>query len=110
MTIFIDLDGTLVEHNYDPQRTDDIILHGTVETLLRWRDDGHRLVLTTARCQIDCERFIARMRHHGIVFSHVVCDITAEPRVLINDRKGTARKAFSVNIDRNRGIGEVLLP
>jgi histidinol phosphatase-like enzyme len=105
-TIFIDLDGTIVKHNYNPQEQMDELLPGSLKLLRRWKAEGHKIILTTARDTRDCRMFLNAMREQlSFTFDDVITGITAGPRFLINDRKHPdADKAIAFNLDRNVGL------
>jgi capsule biosynthesis phosphatase len=50
MRICLDLDGTVCENKEDGARYSDVLpMPGAVETIARWRAEGHYVVLQTAR-------------------------------------------------------------
>lgn len=100
---FIDLDGTLVFHNYDPENIDDEYLPGVIDYLFSIKDQY--LVLTTARSYTHTYKILDELSEtFGIHFSKVLCDLPIGERYLINDYKGTTIKAFSINVKRNKGL------
>jgi hydroxymethylpyrimidine pyrophosphatase-like HAD family hydrolase len=108
-TIFIDLDGTLVIHNYQPSTIPDVILPGIVSKLLTWQNEGFNLVLTTGRQAKDCDLILQQFQDSGITFCYCLFNLGAGKRYLINDKKDNTLKAISINIDRNLGIQDVIL-
>lgn len=107
-TIFIDLDGTLVEHNYDPQNIDEVFIDSTLEFVERHKTSY--LVLTTSRTFDNCRNAIRRLKEKSIEFDEILCELPTGRRILINDHKeGTYDKAIAINILRNVGIDDSFL-
>lgn len=109
-TIFVDLDGTIVEHNYQPGVKEDVFLSGAIERLRTWSEQGHMIVVTTARTREEARRAINHIVVNcpGEVAS--VTGITTGVRVLINDRSPEGQdKAHAININRDEGIDGVVL-
>lgn len=109
-TIFVDWDGTIVKHNYTPEFTPDEFLPGAVEMLKAWKEAGHTVVVTTARHgTLEMSKIMTKM-HEIIPHCLIAWGLTTGPRVLINDRSPEgATKAFAINVDRDKGIGDVVL-
>lgn len=104
MTIFVDLDGTLVYHNYSPETVDDIFIPGSLEKVREWVAGGHKVIITTGRTQKEAAQLI-HCFPAGVSF---LWDCGTGPRVLINDHKfGEGEKAFAFNVVRDGGIGEL---
>jgi len=112
-TIFMDIDGTLVQHvspfesakrNHKME-----LLPGTIEKLEEWDMKGYILILTTGRkesCRKELEKQLSDV---GIMYDQLVMGICGGIRVLINDRKpyGDFNTAVSINLDRNQGIENI---
>ena len=105
-TIFVDLDGTLVIQNYEPDIQEDVVIERTFNFLLeRQKCDGAELVITTARTHAHCTKVKDILEARGLNIAHVLCDLSAGERILINDRsKDGDLKAFAINPVRNRGF------
>lgn len=110
-TYFLDIDGTLLHHAdnlcnmmmWEPRP-----IQGTQETLLKWRADGHYIVITTARPE-GLRSLTERQLHSvGIFYDQLVMGLTSGPRVLVNDTKpdGTIT-AISHSIERDSGIANI---
>lgn len=103
VTIFIDLDGTLVRHNYSPDLIMEMILPG-YQYLIENRDKFY-LVLTTARSEELASSAIAMLKGAGLIFDVILYDLPTGSRHLINDYKDEFKpKAFVYNVLRNEGI------
>ena len=111
ITIFCDIDGTLVKHNkpteiqqpsYSMQ-----LLEGTLEKLLEWDKNGYTIILTTGRKESLRSVTEKQLCECGIIYDKLIMGIGGGKRYLINDRKpyGDEDYAVAINIDRNVGIG-----
>lgn len=111
-TIFLDIDGTLVEHK-NPHLTSlpshkMNVLDGTIEKLLDWNKKGYVIILTTGRKESTREVTIKQLQDVGIFYDQLIMGVGRGPRIIINDNKpdGTLT-AFAVNLIRNVGIGDI---
>jgi hypothetical protein len=102
-TIFVDLDGTLVKHNYDPENIPDEFLPGARDTLLSWLEKGYAVVLVTARSFVHTRQWLFKLANEQISFTQVVCNLPAGKRILINDSKDGQDTAFSYVVKRDKG-------
>jgi hypothetical protein len=106
-TIFIDLDGTIVQHQVPPYKPS-VLIPGVIEKLLQWRQEGHRIVLTTARPFLEAEEALVLLRNFGFAFDECVFSITPGKRYIINDRKyDDEDKAIGINLQRDKGLLDV---
>tara|TARA_R100000458_G_C8229073_1_gene211316 strand:+ start:165 stop:569 length:405 start_codon:yes stop_codon:yes gene_type:complete len=122
-TWFIDIDGTIVKHLYNQDIDAAIESLGdrshTLETpidkslnFLQKLPKEDTVVLTTARDGKHKEHTERMLKHFGIRYDHIMFDLRAGPRYLINDIKpvGTAgnttpiNTAYSLNVNRDEGI------
>jgi hypothetical protein len=108
-TIFSDIDGTLIEQ----VRFEDLdanvvnVLPGVLEKFNEWYEEGHYIVLTTARP--DYLRLVTtlQMQKAGIRYHQLVMGIGREERILINNNsKGepTKARAMAVAVGRDAGF------
>lgn len=110
-TYFLDIDGTLLHHGndlYGMMMGEPRPIQGTQETLLKWRADGHYIVITTARPE-GLRSLTERQLHSvGIFYDQLVMGLTSGPRVLVNDTKpdGTIT-AIAHSIERDSGIANI---
>jgi haloacid dehalogenase-like hydrolase len=105
-TVFLDLDGTLVFHNYETGINQDKLLPGTLEALAALRSENYYIVLTTGRTEQQCLSFLNEMeKTHGFKFDRLVFDLPTGIRVLVNDRETDSLqdKAIAINVTRNQG-------
>jgi len=113
VTIFCDIDGTLVLHEKP-----DIISHpkhgmtlleGTISKLIEWDKLGYRVILTTGRKESMRKETERQLAECGIFYDKLIMGLGGGKRVLINDRKpnGTEDYAIAINIKRNSGIGDI---
>ena len=86
-TIFSDIDGTLVHQvnfeDLDPFKS--VALPGVVDKMVKWFDEGHHIVLTTARPEHLRKATHLEMKHLGIPFHQLVMGIGRAERILINN-------------------------
>lgn len=111
-TLFLDIDGTLVEH-INPSVSSlpnhkMCILSGTIEKLLEWNKKGYLIVLTTGRRESHREMTIKQLQEAGIFYDQLIMGLGRGPRVVINDMKTDGMMtAYSINIERNKGIKDI---
>ena len=111
-TIFCDIDGTLViqSNPTDAQLPSHklSLLEGTIEKLLEWDKLGYKIILTTGRKESTREATIKQLQRAGILYDQLIMGFGPAVRYLINDIKpnGTPT-AYSINLDRNEGIGDL---
>lgn len=112
-TIFLDIDGCLLEH---PGGLSNIVLHherqavliGVRDKLDEWECAGYTIVLTTGRKESMRKLTEEQLNHKGLFFDQLVMGIGGGPRILINDQKKDGPvMATAINVLRNEGIGSV---
>ena len=112
-TIFLDIDGTLVEHNPPYLNSipdmDLILLPGTLEKLLEWDKKGYNIILTTGRKESMRDATEKQLSKLGIFYDKLLMGIGGGDRIIINDRKKDCKNntCFAYNIDRNEGIKNI---
>lgn len=106
-TIFVDLDGTLVEHDDLYGSHEQKWLPGAKAKLCHWINNGFIVVITTARA--DVTSFLAFLRAEQInsMFLKILTNLSTGPRWLINDTPDGTPKAFAINVQRNKGLEDV---
>lgn len=111
-TYFLDIDGTLLHHGHDlvgMMMGEPRIIEGTQETLLKWRSEGHYIVITTARPEGLRSLTETQLHQVGIFYDQLVMGLPSGPRVLVNDTKADgAISAFAYSIDRDSGIFNIV--
>ena len=108
-TIFCDIDGTLIRQvrfeDLNPNEVD--LLPGVHEKMNKWYNDGHYIVLTTARPEN--LRLITKQQldKGGIPYHQLVMGIGREERILINNNSSKdeeRNRALSVSVKRDAGF------
>jgi FMN phosphatase YigB (HAD superfamily) len=115
-TIFLDMDGTLVDYDsnnietqFDPN-TKLTLLPGVREKLNEWIKKDYKIIITTGRKESNREVTEKQLRDLSIIYDQLVMGLGGGPRVVINDfKQGEADRAYAVNLVRNKGLGEVKL-
>jgi uncharacterized HAD superfamily protein len=113
VTIFCDIDGTLVTHTKptDSQKPTHKLnlLEGTIEKILEWDKSGYNIILTTGRKESLREVTQNQLAEKGIIYDQLIMGVGGGKRYLINDRKpyGTEDYAIAINLDRNSGIKNI---
>lgn len=110
-TIFSDIDGTLIEQVRFEELNPNIVnvLPGVKEKFNQWFDEGHYIVLTTARPEPLREITIQQLQNAGILYHQLVMGIGREERILINNNsKGEPNKprAMAVAVRRDAGFND----
>ncbi len=104
-TYFIDMDGTLVKHNYNPREVPDVILPGVVEFLQKLRTNDCFCILTTSRSEVECTGILQKFRtEYSFEFDKSIYDLPSNVRVLINDSKNGLVKAVAIAVERDNGL------
>jgi histidinol phosphatase-like enzyme len=113
-TIFLDIDGCLIKHqgNLSTQilNTPEL-LPGTLEKINEWEGDGHRIILTTGRKESMRKITEEQLIKLGVIYDQLVMGLNRGERIIINDKKpnGNMKVARAIELERNRGIGEIEL-
>lgn len=115
LTIFCDIDGTLVEH-IPPTiaslpETKLKILPGTIEKLLEWDSKGYNIILTSGRKESLRKITEKQLSEAGIFYDQLVMGIGGGYRILINDKKNNNldNTAVAICVDRNSGLSKINL-
>ena len=113
ITIFCEIDGTLVKH-YPPVVTCKPyfkmeLLEGTIETLLEWDKKGYNIILTTGRRESMRKITEKQLLESGIIYDQLIMGIKGGKRYLVNDRKPNSNEnyALAINLERNKGIKNI---
>ena len=113
VTIFCDIDGTLVTHTKptDSQKPTHKLnlLEGTIEKILEWDKLGYNIILTTGRKESLRKVTEQQLAEVGIIYDQLIMGIGGGKRYIINDKKpyNTEDYAFAVNLERNKGIKNI---
>ena len=107
-TIFLDIDGTLIDHseNIAEQFTKTPrLLDGTLEKLSEWDRKGYNIILTTGRREGVRDITVKQLAELGIFYDQLIMGIGGGTRYLINDCKPDgAVAAWAISIERDKGI------
>jgi len=111
-TLFIDIDGTLIEHTGNISNqflSTPKLLDGTLEKLSEWDRKGYNIILTTGRKEGVRNVTEKQLSELGIFYDQLIMGLGGGIRILINDRKidQTYDTALSINLDRNEGIKSI---
>ena len=112
-TIFIDIDGTLINHkssNVTEQLTcKPELLPGVVEKFCEWDGKGYKIILTTGRKESSRKLTEEALTSLGLFWDQLIMGIGPTQRVLINDLKPNinAPMAIAINVERNKGLTDV---
>jgi hypothetical protein len=101
--IFLDVDGTLVIHNYDPENKADVFIYSTLEFLDLHRDK--LLVLTTSRKEEHVLPVVDTMSCMGFKVDRIIHSLPTGKRIIVNDNKPNfPKKAVELPILRDVGV------
>lgn len=109
-TVFLDMDGTLVKHNYYPLQIPDEYLLGTDQLLIQLADkEKFYCVLTTGRGESECKDILERFKKDfGFVFDNHLYLLPTGIRVLVNDSKNLVNKAQGYCLPRDKGPIDII--
>jgi len=113
-SIFCDIDGTVVQHEDQPNYDRPLkLLPGSVERLREWVEQGYLVVLMTARASSEEDALRHALTESGLPFHRLISGLPSGPRYIVNDRKPSAilvPQVHAYEVERNRGIGHVHIP
>ena len=107
-TYFVDIDGTIfIYRKFETYKTSKAeVIKRSKQYLQQEWDEGHMIVLTTARPEELKEHTEFELKSNGIPYHKLVMGIERGPRYLINDMDPNepGERALSINVIRNEGI------
>ena len=107
-TYFVDIDGTIfIYRKFETYKTSKVeVIKSTKQYLQQKRDEGHMIVLTTARPDWLYEHTVSELKLNSIPYDRLVMGIERGPRYLINDMdpNNPGDRAIALNTVRNQGI------
>ena len=114
-TIFCDIDGTLVKFPETFEGFKDLpkgktkmkLLPGTLDKLWEWETSGYNIILTTGRKESMRDITEKQLKEAGIFWDHLIMGLGPGPRYLINDKNAGNDTAHAINVERNKGIGDL---
>ena len=104
-TWFIDLDGTILEHNAYLNENKDKLLKG-VKLFFKKISKKDKIIITTSRNKKYSNITIKFLKKNKIKFDNIIFNLPFGERILINDikPKKKLRTAKSINLKRNSGL------
>ena len=104
-TWFIDLDGTILEHNAYLNENKDKLLKG-VKLFFKKIPKKDKIIITTSRNKKYSNITIKFLKKNKIKFDNIIFNLPFGERILINDikPKKKLRTAKSINLKRNSGL------
>ena len=107
-TYFVDIDGTIfVYRKFETyQTTEAEVVLSTKRFLQQKQDEGHMVILTTARPENLRDHTILELQKNNIPYDRLIMGIERGPRYLINDMDPAkpGKRAIAINVERNGGI------
>ena len=107
-TYFCDIDGTIFKYRkFETYTTTEVEpIKATVDQLNQWYDEGHMIVLTTARPKELKEHTIEELELSNVPYDKLIMGIERGPRYLINDMDPNkpGERAIAINLKRDEGI------
>jgi hypothetical protein len=107
-TIFCDIDGTIFKYRkfetYESTEAEPI--PSTVEYLKKQSEEGHMVILTTARPHDMLGHTIWELKNHNIAYDRLIMGLERGPRYLINDMdpQKEGKRAIAINLIRDQGF------
>tara|TARA_Y100000356_G_scaffold119581_1_gene111357 strand:+ start:76 stop:444 length:369 start_codon:yes stop_codon:yes gene_type:complete len=107
-TIFCDIDGTLFKYRkfetYKSSKAE--ILPDVKKKMDEWNNEGHLVILTTARPEDMREHTEKELAENDIPYGRLIMGLERGPRYLINDMDPgkPGERATGVNLDRDTGF------
>jgi hypothetical protein len=114
-TIFVDIDGVLVENSseyFEPKLGVSLGLTKNIETINRLFDSGKaHIILITSRRSIYNEITEAQLQELGAKYHRIIYDLPHAQRILVNDFaiSNPFPSAVAINLERDRDILNKLL-
>ncbi len=107
-TYFVDIDGTIIKYRKFEtyQETKAEVIESTKQYLIDRKEEGHMIVLTTARPDWLYEHTVNELKVNDVPFDRLIMGIERGPRYLINDMdpNNPGERAFAINVQRDGGI------
>jgi len=107
-TYFVDIDGTIfIYRKFETyESTEAEVIKSTKQFLQQVNDEGHMIVLTTARPEYLREHTEKELTKNGIPYHRLIMQIERGPRYLINDMdpNNPGERAICYNLKRDGGI------
>ena len=107
-TYFVDIDGTIFKYRkfetYESSKPD--IIKTSLDYLCKVKEQGHMIILTTARPEILLDLTVKELRDNKVPYDRLIMGIERGPRYLINDMDPNkpGERAIAINLKRDGGI------
>ena len=107
-TYFVDVDGTIFRYRkfetYKTSKSE--VIQSTLDFLNDKSNNGHMIILTTARPESLREHTIKELKESKVPWSRLEMGIERGPRYLINDMDPNkpGERAIAINLIRDEGI------
>ena len=107
-TYFVDIDGTIfIYRKFETYKTSEAeVIKSSKQYLQQVWDEGHMIILTTARPEDLRKHTEYELKKNGINYHRLIMGIERGPRYLINDMDPNkpGERAIAVNVMRDGGI------
>lgn len=107
-TYFVDIDGTIfIYRKFETYKSSEPeVIKSSKQYLQKVWDEGHMIILTTARPEDLREHTEFELKKGGIPYHRLIMGIERGPRYLINDMDPNkpGERAIAINVIRNGGI------
>lgn len=107
-TYFVDIDGTIFVYRiFETYTTSEAqVIRLSKQYLQKVKDEGHMIILTTARPESLREHTEYELSKHNIPYDRLIMGIERGPRYLINDMDPNkpGERAIAINVIRDGGI------
>lgn len=106
-TWLIDLDGTIVKHNYYLSNNKDLFLKG-VRVFLKKIPKNDVIIFLTSRKKKFKKSTISFLLKNKVRFNSIIFDLPFGERILMNDikPKNKLKTAISINLKRDFGLSK----
>jgi len=107
-TYFVDIDGTIfVYRKFETYKESEAqVIKSSKQYLQQRRDEGHMIILTTARPEDMRKHTIMELEKNNVPYDRLIMGIERGPRYLINDLSPNepGDRAIAINVKRDEGI------
>ncbi len=113
-TLFVDIDGTLVEYRKFSELSESILtpIQDVIDFVNNHYDNGSVVMITTARPS-NYELFTKQeLEKIGVKYHQLIMDCGRGTRVILNDKdpENPIDRAVGINLDRNGGLKNITIP
>ena len=104
ITIFLDIDGSMLLHNYDPDRIPETPLELRIISLaefIKSQTGACSVIITTSRSESHAKLAALSLQKYGIYPNAILHSLPSGPRFLLNDSKSDLPTAFAICLPRD---------